>query len=165
MSAIIVGAGPDAAEFKAERRGSGSTAPCHSATPCRRARRSGSPASLVVPSRAESFPYIVLEAAAAGLPMLATNVGGIPEIVAGTDTALLPPEDDEALAEAMLGVLDDAGQARATARRLQQAVGRRFTVAAMTDAVLDLYDAVDAQLSGAAAGAATAGTKGLERGA
>ena len=35
----------------------------------------------------------------------------------------------------------------------------------MTDAVLDLYDAVDAQFSGAAAGAATAGTKGLERGA
>ena len=69
--------------------------------------------ALVVPSRAESFPYIVLEAAAAGLPMLATDVGGIPEIVAGTDTALLPPEDDVALAEAMLRVLDDAGQARA----------------------------------------------------
>ena len=92
--------------------------------PAREAFRLGR--ALVVPSRAESFPYIVLEAAAAGLPMLATDVGGIPEIVAGTDTALLPPEDDVALAEAMLRVLDDpaAAQARAAARRLQQAVGR-----------------------------------------
>ncbi len=39
---------------------------------------------LVVPSRAESFPYVVLEAGAAGMPLVATNVGGILEIVAGT---------------------------------------------------------------------------------
>jgi glycosyltransferase involved in cell wall biosynthesis len=106
---------------------------------------------LVVPSRAESFPYIVLEAAAAGLPMLATNVGGIPEIVAGTDTTLLPPEDVGALAEAMLEALDDPPAARARALRLQEAVAARFTVAAMTDAVLDLYDAVLAERPGAGA--------------
>ena len=69
--------------------------------------------ALVVPSRAESLPYIVLEAAAAGLPLLATNVGGIPEIVGGTDTALLPPEDAEALAQAMLELLDDPAAAQA----------------------------------------------------
>jgi glycosyltransferase involved in cell wall biosynthesis len=164
VSAIIVGAGPDAAEFRAEasRLGLDGTVSFRDAMPAREAFRMGR--ALVVPSRAESFPYIVLEAAAAGLPLLATDVGGIPEIVAGTDTALLPPEDDVALAGAMLRVLDDAGQARAAARRLQQAVGRRFTVAAMTAAVLGLYDTLDAQSSAAATGAAAA-AKGLQRSA
>jgi glycosyltransferase involved in cell wall biosynthesis len=97
---------------------------------------------LVVPSRAESFPYIVLEAAAAGLPILATNVGGIPEIVSGTDTALLPAEDVDALAQAMLDVLDRPEAAQSNALKLRAAVGRRFTVAAMTDAVLELYASV-----------------------
>ena len=78
--------------------------------------------------------------------MLATNVGGIPKIVTGTDTMLLPPEDAEALAEAMLEVLGHPAAARASALRLQQAVGRRFTVTAMTDEVLDLYDTVLAEI-------------------
>src|SRR5581483_4400888 len=97
-----------------------------------------------------SFPYIVLEAAAAGLPMLATNVGGIPEIIAGTDTALLPPEDVGALAKAMLDALADPATARARALRLQETVASRFTVSAMTDAVLALYDAVLAERPAAA---------------
>ena len=84
----------------------------------------------------------MLEAAAAGLPILATNVGGIPEIVSGTDTALLPPEDADALAQAMLDMLDRPAAAQANALRLRHTVGRRFTVAAMADAVLELYASV-----------------------
>jgi glycosyltransferase involved in cell wall biosynthesis len=142
VTAVIVGAGPDAALLQSEtaRLGLERIVSFRDPMPAREAFGLG--CNLVVPSRAESFPYIVLEAAAAGLPMLATNVGGIPEIVAGTDTALLPPEDTAALAEAMREVLDDPRAARARALRLQGAVGSRFTVAAMTDAVLDLYDAV-----------------------
>jgi glycosyltransferase involved in cell wall biosynthesis len=59
--------------------------------------------TLVVPSRAESMPYIVLEAAAAGLPLIATNVGGIPEILTGEWEHLVPPGDADALAAAMQG--------------------------------------------------------------
>ena len=142
VSAIIVGSGPDAAAFRDEttRLGLDDVVSFRDAMPARDAFALGR--AIVVPSRAESFPYIVLEAAAAGLPLLATNVGGIPEIVAGTDTALLPPEDDDALALAMLGMLGDPAAAQAKALRLQQAVGRRFTVAAMTDAVLELYASV-----------------------
>ena len=51
-----------------------------------------------MPSRAESFPYIVLEAAAAQMPLIATNVGGVPEIVSGVDMPLIPPGDVPALA-------------------------------------------------------------------
>ena len=78
--------------------------------------------SLVVPSRAESMPYIVLEAAAAGMPLIATNVGGIPEIVNGTDTPLMPPGDVEVLERAMQGFLADP-QRRQSARRTPQSGG------------------------------------------
>jgi glycosyltransferase involved in cell wall biosynthesis len=89
----------------------------------------------------------VLEVAAAGLPLLATDVGGIPEIVAGTDTDLLPPGDADALAHAMLEVLDNPGASEARATRLRQAIAERFTIAAMTDGVLDLYAQVRASLA------------------
>ena len=142
VSAIVVGAGPDAAAFKAEtaRLGLNDIVSFRDPMPAREAFRLGR--ALVVPSRAESLPYIVLEAAAAGLPVLATNVGGIPEIVSGTDTALLPPENVEALAKAMIEVLDHSAAAQAKALRLRQAVGQRFTIATMTDAVLELYASV-----------------------
>jgi glycosyltransferase involved in cell wall biosynthesis len=142
VSAAIVGAGPDADAFKREavRLGLDGLVSFRDPMPAREAFRLGR--ALVVPSRAESFPYIVLEAAAAALPMLATDVGGIPEIVDGTDTPLVPPGDAEALARAMIELLDDPAAAHAHALRLQQTVGQRFTVAAMTDAVLDLYASV-----------------------
>jgi glycosyltransferase involved in cell wall biosynthesis len=142
VNAIVVGAGPDAAALKDEtaRLGLDNIVSFRDPMPAREAFRLGR--ALVVPSRAESFPYIVLEASAAGLPLLATNVGGIPEIVFGTDTALLPPEDVDALAMAMMDVLDHPAAAQANALRLRQAVGRRFTVAAMADAVLELYASV-----------------------
>jgi glycosyltransferase involved in cell wall biosynthesis len=54
----------------------------------------------------------------------------------------VPAEDVDALAQAMLDVLDRPGAAQATALRLRAAVGRRFTVAAMTDAVLEHYASV-----------------------
>jgi glycosyltransferase involved in cell wall biosynthesis len=53
---------------------------------------------LVIPSRAESLPYVVLEAAAAGVPIIATAVGGVPEIFGPQADALIPPEDVAALA-------------------------------------------------------------------
>ena len=95
--------------------------------------------SLVVPSRAESMPYIVLEAAAAAMPLLATNVGGIPEIVNGTDTPLMPPGNIDVLARAMQSFLNEPDAALARANRLKTAVANRFTIERAAGEVLAFY--------------------------
>ena len=68
---------------------------------------------LVVPSRAETYGMVVPEALAAGVPVLATAVGGIPEAVgrtaSGVPGLLVPPDDSAALAAALARWLTDAG--------------------------------------------------------
>lgn len=68
---------------------------------------------LVVPSRSETFGMVVTEALAAGLPVIATGVGGVPEALgsttAGLPGLLVPPEDPSALAGALAGWLSHAG--------------------------------------------------------
>jgi glycosyltransferase involved in cell wall biosynthesis len=139
VSAVIVGAGPDALAFQSLARDLGLSGRVHfaGAMPARQAFALGR--TLVVPSRAESFPYIVLEAAAAGLPMIATAVGGIPEITAGSGVGLVPPDDAGALAAAMAAALYDADAMTARAASLQACVAARFSVGRMTDSILGFY--------------------------
>ena len=94
---------------------------------------------MVVPSRKESLPYVVLEAAAAGLPLIATNVGGISEIVDGSDTSLIMSEDVAGLTAAINDVLAEPKSAAARADRLREVVAHRFTVEAMTDGICAFY--------------------------
>ncbi|MGE0023171.1 MAG: glycosyltransferase family 4 protein [Hyphomicrobium sp.] len=145
VRAVIVGAGRDAETFKAQAQALelGDHASFLGAMPAHEAFALGR--CLVVPSRAESFPYVVLEAGAAGLPLIATDVGGIPEIVAGTQTALIAPGSADALAEVMDRVLDDPDGAYARAVELREAVQAKFTVAAMTDGVVAFYRSVIAR--------------------
>ena len=56
---------------------------------------------LVVPSRGDSMPYVVIEAAAAGIPMVAANIGGIPEIFGPHGDALFAPSNTAAMADAI----------------------------------------------------------------
>jgi glycosyltransferase involved in cell wall biosynthesis len=141
VSAIIVGAGPDAEAFKAlaAELALTDTVTFPGALPAAQAFSRGR--AIVVPSRAESLPFIVMEAAAAQVPLIATNVGGIPEIVAGSDTPLLLPGNVAALARALQGFLDDPAAAEARALELQETVRKRFAGGATTEAVLDFYAA------------------------
>lgn len=138
-SLVVVGAGPDEAEFRGEatRLGLDGRVRFAGAMPARQAFALGR--VLVMPSRAESFPYVALEGAGAGLPLLATDVGGVSEIVTGTDTTLVPPDDASALAAAIAETLADPVRAAARAARLRAEVGRRFSVARMAEGVLEFY--------------------------
>jgi glycosyltransferase involved in cell wall biosynthesis len=137
VTATIVGDGPDRAAFEAAARRLGPAVRFAGAKPARAAFALGR--LLVVPSRAESLPYIVLEAAAAGIPLLATRVGGIPEILGPDAGDLVPPGDPAALARAIGAAVDHPAIARAAALRLQARVGAAFSADVMTTGVLAGY--------------------------
>lgn len=93
----------------------------------------------VVPSLAESLPYIVLEAAAAQLPVISTRVGGIPEIFGPTADSLVPANDPVALRRAMQGALDDAGAAQSEMHRRLEHIEQHFSLATMAGSIEALY--------------------------
>jgi glycosyltransferase involved in cell wall biosynthesis len=93
---------------------------------------------LVVPSRADSLPYVVIEAGGARIPIIASRVGGIPEIL-GQDGNLVPPEDPARLAAAIAAALDDPAAAQASAERLGARVRELFSQDAMVEGVLAGY--------------------------
>jgi glycosyltransferase involved in cell wall biosynthesis len=92
---------------------------------------------LVHPARWEGFGLALLEGMLAQLPVVATNVSSIPEIVADGQTGLLvPPDDQDALADALARVLADPGAFGAAGRERARA---QFSVARMADATLAVY--------------------------
>lgn len=93
----------------------------------------------IVPSLAESLPYIVLEAAAAQLPLIATRVGGIPEIFGPTATSLVPANDIAALTQAMQRALDDPAAAHAEMLTRLQFISEHFSLARMAGSIESLY--------------------------
>jgi L-malate glycosyltransferase len=81
----------------------------------------------VLPSEAEAMPNSLLESMAAGLPVVATRVGGTPEIIVdGVDGLLVPPQNPQALAQAILHILQDADFARRLSRSGQEKMQRHF---------------------------------------
>ena len=89
----------------------------------------------------EPFGQVIVEAMAAGVPVIATAAGGVPEL-AGADgelALLVPPGDDAALAEAMRRTLEDPGAARVRADRALVSVRSRFTADLTATAVSGVW--------------------------
>jgi glycosyltransferase involved in cell wall biosynthesis len=147
----LVGSGPDEALLRAlaAQRGVSAQLTFLPPMPAREALRLGR--VLIVPSRAESLPYIVLEAIAARTPIVATNVGGIPEIFGPFSDRLVPRDDPPALARAMTRAHSAEPEAQSRdCDALAARVAQNFSLAAMTESVLGGYRAaLDATLRGA----------------
>ena len=94
----------------------------------------------VMPSLSEGLPLALLEAMFAAKPVVASDVGGIPEVVrAGQEALLVPPGNAEALEKAIETVLSDSSLRDALGAAARRRVEARYTVAAMTDAYEELY--------------------------
>lgn len=104
VTGVMVGDGDDLPRYKAQAAALGLAVRFHPPMPAREAFALGK--VIVVPSRAEAMPYIVLEALAAGKTMIASAVGGIPEIFAPGSPALVEPSVD-AVAAAITAALGD----------------------------------------------------------
>lgn len=94
----------------------------------------------VLPSRSEAFPNALIEAMAAGLPVVATDVGGIPEVVRpGDNGQLVPPDDPGALAGAVMALMDDPETAARLGRSAREDVERHYSIDRMVRRFEDLY--------------------------
>lgn len=139
VTATLVGDGPerDSLGAQVERLGLAKVVRFQPAMSAREAQAFGR--IMVIPSRAESLPYVVLEAAAAGMPLIATKVGGIPEIYGPLTDRLVAAQDVGALADAIAQNLNHPEETAETARLLRERVSQLFSVKSMVDGVLSAY--------------------------
>lgn len=95
----------------------------------------------VLPSLGEGISNTILEAMATGLPVIATRVGGNPELVQeGVTGRLVPPADPDALAQALLEYVRDADRRHAHGRAAREIIDRQFSILAMVQDYLSVYD-------------------------
>ncbi|GGB54930.1 transferase [Roseibium aquae] len=141
-TARIFGEGPDEARYRAlvETYGLSDKVTFMGASPARTAMAAGR--TLVVPSRAEAMPYIVLEAVAAERPLIATRVGGIPEIFGKHARRLIDPGNVAQLTAAMVAALDNPARMADEARTLRKCLSETYTVDLMHDRITSLYRTV-----------------------
>ena len=97
-------------------------------------------AVFVVSSYVESGPLTLLEAMAAGVPVVSTKVGAVSEIVTPGTAQLVPIQDDAALAEAIAGLIADPALRKRQARAARERVLDRFTMKACAEETLGLYE-------------------------
>jgi glycosyltransferase involved in cell wall biosynthesis len=94
----------------------------------------------VLPSRAEGMSNALLEAMAAGLPCIAARIGGNTDLIEDSINGLLvPPEDPEALARAIVSLLDSQSLREELAHAAQSLICQRYTIDSVADRYVNLY--------------------------
>ncbi|MBP9855948.1 MAG: glycosyltransferase family 4 protein [Candidatus Pacebacteria bacterium] len=94
----------------------------------------------IFPSRTEALPYTLLEAGAAGLPVIASKVGGIPEIIeGGLEGALVPPENTHFLADKIAELLSNKSLMQTYGQNLKKKVATHFSEQQMLEQTFNLY--------------------------
>ncbi|OGZ53268.1 MAG: hypothetical protein A3B25_00135 [Candidatus Ryanbacteria bacterium RIFCSPLOWO2_01_FULL_48_26] len=87
----------------------------------------------------EGFPYSILEAMAAGLPIVATRMGGIPEMITdGQDGLLVPPKNPKAIAQAIKSLIKNPELAKQLGQNARQAV-QKFSILGMLNETVNVY--------------------------
>lgn len=94
---------------------------------------------VAVPSFREALPLAVVEAMSLEKALVASAVGGLAEVLDSTTAILVPPGDDDALAEALLTLLRDPQRRAALGSRVRSSYLRSFTVEAMADRWIGIY--------------------------
>ena len=137
LTATIVGDGPDEVRYRRQTADLGlATAVTFAGRmPASEAFRRGR--ILVLPSRNESFPYVVLEACAAQVPIIASAVGGIPEVL--PTARLVAPGDPDALARRIIDILANPQATQTQAAENRRRVQNDFSAATMVAGSLQLY--------------------------
>lgn len=98
---------------------------------------------LVLPSLSEGLPNVVLEAMAHGRPVVASRVGGVPELIEdGISGVLVPPSDSPALARAIVTLLLDPGRRDVMGKAARDRIEREFSVQMRTKRILSTYAAL-----------------------
>ncbi|WP_439617012.1 glycosyltransferase family 4 protein [Shinella sp.] len=147
LSALMIGDGPDKAKYEdmmlraglGRRIGMLPAMKAHDAFALTR--------NIVVPSRAEAMPYIVLEALAARKPVIASRVGGIPEVLGPDSIALVEPGNPDALATVMAEAVGDPDWRRKVMPE-PRAFKETFSASVMSSSLLSLYREILARQNG-----------------
>jgi glycosyltransferase involved in cell wall biosynthesis len=96
--------------------------------------------AFILSSKREGFPMAILEAMAAGLPVIATKVGGIPEVIQdGQNGILVPAQDPVSLVNAICRVLDESELAADLARKARLTIEKKYSLTTITEAYSRIY--------------------------
>ena len=94
----------------------------------------------VLPSRFEGFPLVILEAWSAGLPVIATSVGGVPDLCGPRNSVLVPSDDLDALGDAMVSLAQDSARREALGAAGRSVVLQHYTWDAIADRYEEVYE-------------------------
>jgi glycosyltransferase involved in cell wall biosynthesis len=104
---------------------------------------------LVTPSREEAFGRVLIEAMAVGTPVVATSVGGIPEIISDPDLGvLIPPENSDLLASAILNLLNDPEKRQSMATHALEKVNQDYSIQLHVKRIENFYDRFFEKING-----------------